>query len=136
MSVRKGTGSIGAQETHQHSGTLFHSVAEEDIRLLARENPLFVQLKIAIGGWNQPEYFAPSQDMIPHGSAAKINVEIGIAVLHRHEAVLLHLWVHHAAQQVGALPLGVLQLLGPHHVHPVDLAHDLRTLDEPVQAGV
>jgi len=53
-----------------------------------------------------------------------------------HEAVLLYLGVHHPPEIVGALLLVLLQMLGPHLVHPVNLPHNLGRRHVAVHLGV
>ena len=33
-----------------------------------------------------------SENVVPDGGAAKIDMEVRVAVLHTHQAILLHLW--------------------------------------------
>lgn len=53
------------------------------------------------------------QNMIPHGGSPKVNVKVGVAVLHSHETVLLN---------IGALKH---RLLRPKILHPWQFPHNL-----------
>ena len=66
---------------------------------------------------------AALEHVVPDGGATEVNVEVGVAAVDGHEAVLLHLGVHHVVQHVGGLGLQLLQVSRPHTVHPVDLPH-------------
>ena len=61
--------------------------------------------------------------MVPDRGAPKVNVEVRVAVFDRHEAVFLHLWVHHVLEHVGCLYLQVFEVLRPNAINPVHLSH-------------
>ena len=60
-------------------------------------------------------------DVIPHGSSTKVDVKIGVATAHGHEAVLLDFRVLHRGEIVGGIFVGRLQYWGPNRVDPVQL---------------
>ena len=81
-----------------------------------------------MSGYNLPRrsqdyycYLLSPHDVIPDGGAAKVDVEVCVAAGHGHEAVLLHLGVHHPPHVVGSVLLVLLEMSRPHVVHPVNL---------------
>ena len=71
--------------------------------LLSRESPLFVDLQVRFRGRDEPKDLLALDDVVPDARTTEVDVEIGVAVGHRHQAVLLHLGVLHLAHVVGGL---------------------------------
>jgi hypothetical protein len=68
-------------------------------------------------------HFAAFEDVVPHRGAPEVNMEVRVAVFDGHEAVLLHLGVHHVLEHVGRLYLQILEVLRPNAINPVHLSH-------------
>lgn len=81
------------------------------------------QLKEIIMPLRQLAYLPSPQDMIPHRSAPKVDVEICVASSDGHEAILLDLWVHHVFKDIGGFCLCFLQVSGPNSLDPVNLTY-------------
>ena len=62
----------------------------------------------------------------PDRSSTQVDVEVSPAVLDAHEAVLLHLRVHHVVDGVGRFDLQLLQVPRPDFVDPINLPDDPR----------
>ena len=60
-------------------------------------------------------------DVIPDGSAAKVDVKVGVAAADRHQAVLLDLGILHRQQIVSGVFVRRLHIRRPNGVHPVQL---------------
>ena len=53
---------------------------------------LVLLLEVVVGGRDEEEDLLALQDVVPHRGAAKVDVEVGVALLHGHQAILLDLW--------------------------------------------
>ena len=82
-------------------------------------------MNVIVSACPAPEltHLAALEHVVPDGGAAEVDVEVGVAAVDGHQAVLLHLGVHHVVQHVGRLCLQFLQVSRPNSVHPVDLPH-------------
>ena len=81
-------------------------------------------------------YLLAPDDVIPDRRAAKVNVEVGVAAGHGHEAVLLDFGVHHPPHVVGPVLLVLLEVPRPNVVHPVNLPDHTWRRHVAVQLGL
>ena len=65
---------------------------------------------------------------LPDGGSAKVDVKIGVALLHAHQNVFLDFGIFHGFDVVGRIRVVVLQVARPHRLHPIHLAHQRRRL--------
>lgn len=64
-----------------------HKPAKEAGRNRAGEQPALVEVQVRLGRLDEPEHLGALEDVVPDGGAAKVHVEVGVALRHRHQAV-------------------------------------------------
>ena len=75
--------------------TLAHHIRQEDVGLLARQDPSLVDAQVFIGGRYEPENLLARKHMIPNRGTSHVHVKVSPTLGHAHEHVLLHLRILH-----------------------------------------